>query len=82
MIDNANKQRVLAGGVVVGDFITTPKPTDQWWKVLEITQERRGICTNVIIFRVVNKGGYERTFTDDPGVGRKWYRWIPRNVDC
>ena len=74
---NTNKMRVLGGSVKVGDYITTNKPSDVWWKVEAVVTEERGVSqTRVHIFDVVNKGGYRKRLTDDPGTGRRWYRWI------
>lgn len=69
--------RVLAGSVSVGDYITTEK-RDQWWKVESIRHSAVGITT-IRYFQVVNKAGYRKEITADPGTGRRFYRWIPQS---
>lgn len=76
----SDRMRVLAGSVAVGEYITTNKPTDRWWKVEAIANERRGTSQTLVYrFTVVNKAGYRKEITADPGTGRKLYRWIPPN---
>lgn len=70
------KKLVMAPGIRVGDYITTNKPNDVWWKVLSITEDKPGECGNVYRFWVVNKFGYERELHDSAGTNRKLYRWI------
>jgi hypothetical protein len=70
---------VLGPSVRVGDFITTPKVNDVWWKVLAIVEDRPGQSGNTIRFRVVNQAGYERELNDPAGAGRRFYRWVPGN---
>lgn len=77
----ANRARVLGGAIEVGDYITTDKPTDVWWKVLDITTDPYrphcpGATARVIRFAVVNKAGYRKEITDMPGTGRRLYKWI------
>jgi hypothetical protein len=77
MGSTVNRQRVLSGAIQVGDYITTAKPTDVWWKVLEITETSNRNAANTRRFAVVNKAGYHKELNDPPGAGRKFYRWIP-----
>lgn len=72
----ANRQRVLSGSIAVGDYITTEKPTDVWWKVEAIDEERDGSRLLCRLFAVVNKAGYRKTIPDVTGAGRRFYRWI------
>lgn len=69
------KMRVLGGSIAVGDYITTDKPTDVWHKVEKITSERVSATVSIRVFHVVNKAGYRRQITDDPGLHRRFYRF-------
>lgn len=70
-----NRVRVLAGSIQVGDFITTNKRNDVWWKVESITEQKDGWRLLSLELHVVNKLGYQKTFYDNSGSGRKFYRW-------
>lgn len=71
----SDRERVLAGTIDVGDYITTVKLTDTWWKVEGITTEPFGQGFSYV-FHVVNKAGYRKEMKDLPGAGRRLYRWI------
>lgn len=71
------KQRVLSGSITVGDYITTKKPSDVWWKVLEVTRTPNRAAGDTLRFQVVNRHGYRKELHDPPGAGRRFYRWIP-----
>lgn len=80
----SDRMRVLGGSIQVGDYITTHKPTDTWWKVEAVAFDRvdtpgRQGANGLLVrrFAVVNKVGYRKEITDFPGTGRKLYRWIP-----
>lgn len=73
----SNRTRVLSGSIAVGDYITTDKPTDVWWKVEGIAEKRDGTRLLTREFAVINKGGYRKTIPDTTGAGRRFYRWTP-----
>lgn len=73
----SDRMRVLGGGITVGDYITTNKPTDVWWKVESIrTQDHVGHAGFTRYFAVINKGGYRKEIIDMSGTGRRFYKWI------
>lgn len=68
-----NRMRVLGGAIEVGDYVTTTKPTDVWWKVESIRTEP---CASGFLryFTVINKGGYRKEISDN--AHRRLYKWI------
>lgn len=68
-----NRMRVLGGAIEVGDYITTDKPTDVWWKVEDVRIEP-GTSGFRRYFVVVNKGAYRKEISDN--AHRRLYKWI------